>query len=105
MVRRYTFGEVTVMYNIIGNKQRFLTSELGRLVPVQVVSAVRVPLTASAGSAAVLATLAAFWIHDLPTLIAGAALSVGAYVIFAGFVGGAAWRVEFLADGRTVLQG
>jgi len=79
--------------------------QLRRLVPVQVMSAVRVPLTASAGSAAVLATLAACWIHDLPTLIAGAALSVGAYVIFAGLVGGAAWRVEFLADWRTVLQG
>jgi hypothetical protein len=34
MVRRYSFGEVTVMYNIIGNKHRFLTSELGPLVPV-----------------------------------------------------------------------
>jgi hypothetical protein len=26
-------------------------------------------------------------------------------VIFAGLIGGAAWRVEFLADWRTVLQG
>jgi hypothetical protein len=70
-----------------------------------VLAAVRVPLAASVGSAAVLAALAAFWIHDLPSLIVAAAVSVGAYVVFAGFVGGAAWRIEFLADWRTVLQG
>ena len=34
MVRRYTFGDITLMYNIIGNRHRFLTSELGPLVPV-----------------------------------------------------------------------
>jgi hypothetical protein len=53
----------------------------------------------------VLAVLAGFWIHDLPSLIAAAAVSAGAYVLFAGLIGGAAWRVEFLADWRTVLQG
>jgi polysaccharide transporter, PST family len=78
---------------------------LRRLIPLRVVSAVRVPLTASAGSAAVLAALACFWIHDLPSLIAGAAVSAGAYVVLAGLIGGAAWRVEFMADWRTVLQG
>jgi PST family polysaccharide transporter len=78
---------------------------LRRLVPLHVLTAVRVPLTASAGSAAVLAAFAGFWIHDLASLIVGAAVSAGAYVIFAGLIGGAAWRVEFLADWRTVLQG
>ena len=78
---------------------------LRRLIPLRVVSAVRVPLTASAGSAAVLAALACFWIHDLPSLIASAAVSAGAYVVLAGLIGGAAWRVEFMADWRTVLQG
>jgi hypothetical protein len=32
MVRRYRFGDVTLMYNTIGTKHRFLTSELGPLV-------------------------------------------------------------------------
>jgi PST family polysaccharide transporter len=75
------------------------------LVPLRLVSAVRVPLTASAGSAAVLAVLAFFWIHDLPSLLVGAAGSAAAYVAFARLIGGAAWRVEFVADWRTVLQG
>jgi polysaccharide transporter, PST family len=83
----------------------FTALSLRRLVPLHVLTVVRVPLTASIGSAAVLAALAGFWIHDLPSLIAGAAVSGGAYVIFAGLIGGAAWRVEFLADWRTVLQG
>ncbi|PYN74939.1 MAG: hypothetical protein DMD96_29360 [Candidatus Rokuibacteriota bacterium] len=78
---------------------------LRRLVPLRVLPAVRVPLAASAGSAAVLATLAGLWIHDLPTLLIGAIVSAGAYVVFAGLIGGAAWRVEFMADWRTVLQG
>jgi PST family polysaccharide transporter len=78
---------------------------LRRLVPLRVLSSVRVPLAASAGSAAVLAVLAGFWIHDLPSLVVATALSAGAYVVFAGLIGGAAWRVEFMADWRTVLQG
>jgi PST family polysaccharide transporter len=83
----------------------FTALSLRRLVPLHVLAAVRVPLTASIGSAAVLAALAGFWIHDLPSLIVAVAVSAGAYVIFAGLIGGAAWRVEFLADWRTVLQG
>ena len=78
---------------------------LRRLVPIRILPAVRVPLVASLGSAATLAALVAVWIHDLPTLALGAALSAGVYVVLAGFVGGAAWRVEFIADWRTVLQG
>jgi PST family polysaccharide transporter len=76
-----------------------------RLVPVRVLPAVRVPLAASLGSAAVLAALVGLWVHDLPSLIIAAGVSAGAYVVFAGFIGGAAWRVEFMADWRTVLQG
>jgi len=83
----------------------FTALSLRRLVPLHVLTAVRVPLTASIGSAAVLAALAGFWIHDLPSLIAAAAVSAGAYVILAGLIGGATWRVEFLADWRTVLPG
>jgi polysaccharide transporter, PST family len=76
-----------------------------RLAPVRVLPAVRVPLAASLGSAAVLAALVGVWIHDLPSLLIAGAVSVAAYVVFAGLIGGAAWRVEFMADWRTVLQG
>jgi O-antigen/teichoic acid export membrane protein len=76
-----------------------------RLAPVRVLPAVRVPLAASLGSAAVLAALVGVWIHDLPSLLIAGAVSAAAYVVFAGLIGGAAWRVEFMADWRTVLQG
>jgi PST family polysaccharide transporter len=76
-----------------------------RLAPVRVLPAVRVPLAASLGSAAVLAALVGVWIHDLPSLLLAGAVSAVAYVVFAGLIGGAAWRVEFMADWRTVLQG
>jgi hypothetical protein len=72
---------------------------------VGVLPAVRVPLAASLASAAVLAALAGLWIHDLPSLLAAGAASAAAYVVFAGLIGGPAWRVEFVADWRTVLQG
>ena len=78
---------------------------LRRLIPIRVLPAVQVPLVASLGSAATLAALVGLWIHDLPSLVLGAALSAGVYVVVAGLVGGAAWRVEFIADWRTVLQG
>jgi len=76
-----------------------------RLAPVRVLPAVRVPLAASLGSAAVLTALVGLWVHDLPSLLIAVGVSAGAYVVFAGFIGGAAWRVEFMADWRTVLQG
>jgi O-antigen/teichoic acid export membrane protein len=76
-----------------------------RLVPLRVLPAVRVPLAASLGSAAVLAALAGVWIHDVPSLLIAGAVSAAAYVGLAGLIGGAAWRVEFMADWRTVLQG
>jgi O-antigen/teichoic acid export membrane protein len=76
-----------------------------RLAPVRVLPAVRVPLAASLGSAAVLAALVGVWIHDLPSLLIAGAVSAAAYVVLAGLIGGAAWRVEFMADWRTVLQG
>ena len=78
---------------------------LRRLVPIRILPAVRVPLTASLGGAATLAALGGVWIHDLPSLVLGTALAAGVYVLLAGLVGGAAWRVEFIADWRTVLQG
>jgi len=78
---------------------------LRRLVPLNLLSAVRVPLAASAVSAAVLAAFAGVWIHDLPSLLVGTAVAAGAYVAFVGFIGGAAWRVEFIADWQTVFQG
>ena len=78
---------------------------LKQRIPLDVLPAVRVPLTASAGAAVVLATLASFWIHDVPSLVLAAAISVGTYVFLASLIGGAAWRVEFVADWRTVLQG
>jgi O-antigen/teichoic acid export membrane protein len=76
-----------------------------RFAPVRVLPAVCVPLAASLGSAAVLAALVGVWIHDLPSLLIAGAVSAAAYVVFAGLIGGAAWRVEFMADWRTVLQG
>jgi O-antigen/teichoic acid export membrane protein len=76
-----------------------------RLAPVRVLPAVRVPLAASLGSAAVLAALVGVWIHDLPSLLIAGAVSAAAYVGLAGLIGGAAWRIEFMADWRTVLQG
>jgi O-antigen/teichoic acid export membrane protein len=83
----------------------YTTLCLRRLAQVRILPAVRVPLTASLGSAAFLAVLAGAWIHDLPSLILSAAFAAGVYVVLAGLVGGAAWRVEFIADWRTVLQG
>jgi O-antigen/teichoic acid export membrane protein len=76
-----------------------------RLVSLRILPAVRVPLAASLGSAAVLAALVAVWIHDLASLLVAVGVSVAAYVLFAGLIGGPAWRVEFMADWRTVLQG
>jgi hypothetical protein len=78
---------------------------LRRLVPLRVAPAVRVPVAASLASAGVLAALGGLWVHDVPSLLAAGALAAGAYIAFAGLIGGEAWRVEFLADWRTVLQG
>ena len=83
----------------------YTATTVRRLVPVRVLPAVRVPLAASLGSAAVLAALVAVWIHDLTSLLVAGSVSAAAYVVFAGLIGGPAWRVEFMADWRTVLQG
>ena len=83
----------------------YTATSVRRLVPVRILSAVRVPLAASLGSAAVLAALVAVWIHDLTSLLVALGVSAAAYVLFAGLIGGPAWRVEFVADWRTVLQG
>lgn len=78
---------------------------LRRVARVPILSALRVPVVASLGSAVLLAVLADLWIYDVPSLLVGAGVSAVAYVLFAALVGGAAWRIEFIADWRTVLQG
>jgi PST family polysaccharide transporter len=78
---------------------------LRRLVPVRLLPAVRVPLAAGFASALVLAAVAAVWIHDIPSLLIGGGIAAATYVGLALVLGGAAWRGEFVADWRTVLQG
>lgn len=80
-------------------------SALRRLVPVRLLRAVRVPLAAGVASALVLGVLAIVWIHDIPSLLIGGGVAVVTYVGFVALLGGAAWRGEFVADWRTVLQG
>ncbi len=78
---------------------------LRRLVPVRLLPAVRVPLAAGFASALVLAAVAAVWIHDIPSLLIGGGIAAATYVGLAVVLGGAAWRGEFVADWRMVLQG
>ena len=78
---------------------------LRRLVPIRVLAAVRVPLAAALAGALVLATLSAVWIHDIPSLLVGGGAALAVYVGLAVVWGGAAWRVEVVADWRTVFQG
>ncbi len=82
----------------------FTARRLGALAPVRVLRAVRVPLAAGLGSALLLAALTAVWIHDLASLLIGGGVAAAVYVGLALLLGGAAWRVEFIADWRTVLQ-
>jgi len=81
------------------------TLSLRRVACVQILPALRVPVAASLGSAVLLAVLADLWIHDVPSLLVGAGVSAVTYVLCAALLGGAAWRIEFIADWRTVLQG
>ncbi len=76
-----------------------------RLAPIRVLAAVQVPLAAGAASALLLAALSAVWVHDLPSLVAAAAAAALVYAGLLLLLGGAAWRGEFVADWRTVLQG
>jgi PST family polysaccharide transporter len=77
---------------------------LRRLIPIRVLPAVRVPLAAGLASALLLAALSAVWIHDIPSLVVGGGAALAAYVALALALGGTAWRGEFMADWRTVLQ-
>src|SRR5438874_268850 len=78
---------------------------LRRSVPIRFLPAVRVPLTAALVSALTLGTLSEVWIHDLLSLLIGGGVSLAAYVGLVLLLGGAAWRVELVADWRTALQG
>ena len=78
---------------------------LRRLTPVNVLRPVAVPLVAAAAAALALAGLERVWIHDLASLVTAAA---GAGLLYAALIvsaSGAAWRLELLADWRTVWQG
>ncbi|PYM36666.1 MAG: hypothetical protein DME15_03180 [Candidatus Rokuibacteriota bacterium] len=78
---------------------------LRRSVPIRFLPAVRVPLAAALVSALALGTLSEVWIHDLLSLLIGGGVSFAAYVGLVLLLGGAAWRVELVADWRTALQG
>ncbi len=83
----------------------FMAMALRRLVPIRILPPLRVPLAAGVTSALVFAGLTALWIHDIPSLLIGGVASMLTYVGLAGLCGGAAWRVELMADLRTVLEG
>jgi PST family polysaccharide transporter len=76
-----------------------------RQAPVRVLAAVRVPLAASVLAALLFAVLASVWVHGVPSLVFAGVAAALAYVVLVLLLGGAAWRVEFAADWRTVLQG
>ncbi len=75
-----------------------------RLAPIRVLAAVRMPLAAGVASALLLAALAAVWVHDLPSLAIAGAVSTLSYIGLLFLLGGAAWRVELMADWRTLLE-
>ncbi len=104
-VPRLGFVGLAVAYACMGATVVLAAGVLGRLVPVRFLPALRVPLAAGLASALVLAALAALWIHDIPSLLVGGGVAVAIYVGLAVVLGGAAWRGEFVADWRTVLQG
>ena len=74
---------------------------LRRLAPVRVLRAVRVPFVAAAVAAAALVPGAAWWAHDLASLVGVVAGGLVLYTAIAWILGGAAWRGECLADLRT----
>jgi O-antigen/teichoic acid export membrane protein len=75
---------------------------LRRLVPVQIVRAVRVPLAAGVVSAAFLAVVARAWIRDIPSLLIGGCIASATYIGLACLLGGAPWRAELREDWRRV---
>ena len=78
---------------------------LRRLAPVNVLRPVAVPLVAAAAAALALAGLERVWIHDLASLVTAAAAAGLLYATLIVSASGAAWRLELLADWRTVWQG
>jgi PST family polysaccharide transporter len=78
---------------------------LRRLAPVNVLRPVAAPLAAAAVAALGLAGLERVWIHDLASLVVAAAAAGALYAALIVAGSGAAWRLELLADWRTVWQG
>jgi O-antigen/teichoic acid export membrane protein len=78
---------------------------LRRLVPVNVLRPVAAPLAAAVASSLALAVLARVWIHDLGSLVLAAAAAGAMYAALIVTTSGAAWRLELLADWRTVWPG
>ena len=78
---------------------------LRRLAPVNVLRPVAAPLAAAVVAALGLAGLERVWIHDLASLVVAAAAAGALYAALIVAGSGAAWRLELLADWRTVWQG
>ena len=77
---------------------------LRRLAPVRVLRAVRVPLLASSVAGAALGPAAAWWAHDVASLVGVVAGALVLYVAIAWTSGGATWREECVADLRSAWQ-
>src|SRR5262245_27255877 len=75
---------------------------LRRLVPVNVLRPVAAPLAAAVVAALALTLLTRVWIHDLGSLVMAAAAAGAVYAALIVAASGAAWRLELLADWRTV---
>jgi PST family polysaccharide transporter len=78
---------------------------LRRRVPVNVLRPLAAPLAAAVVAAVTLAVLTRVWIHDLASLVLSAAAAGGVYAALIVAASGAAWRLELLADWRTVWPG
>ena len=77
---------------------------LRRLAPVRVLRAVRVPLLAACVAGAALGPAAAWWAHDLASLVGVVAGALVLYGALAWISGGATWRDECRADLRAAWQ-
>ena len=78
---------------------------LRRLVPVNVLRPIAAPLAAAVVAASALAALTHLWIHDLGSLVLATAAAAAVYAALIVTASGAAWRLELVADWRTVWPG